>query len=206
MWSSDQQQHMNTRNMMSSSSSSRSSPSSNSSVLVPQAPTAKRRTMEELWKDINLTTLHQDHRSYHRFPGDGSSPSFRNIILQDFLAKPVNQALAISPPAVEEHYPPPKSALSLNSGLEFQFLAPDYANSHSSSSPNASFVSSALSAAVAGPPSPSGLFSLCSKRRLLPDNTTTGVDRHHKRMIKNRESAARSRARKQAKTQTAIYL
>ncbi|KAL8233914.1 hypothetical protein R6Q59_020014 [Mikania micrantha] len=36
--------------------------------------------------------------------------------------------------------------------------------------------------------------------RMLPVTERTGGDRRHKRMIKNRESAARSRARKQACT------
>ncbi|XP_042043172.1 bZIP transcription factor 27-like [Salvia splendens] len=38
------------------------------------------------------------------------------------------------------------------------------------------------------------------KKRLQGFDITSADDRHHKRMIKNRESAARSRARKQAYT------
>lgn len=46
--------------------------------------------------------------------------------------------------------------------------------------------------------SPSGLACFDKKRFQDPDNNSG--DRRHKRMIKNRESAARSRARKQAYT------
>ncbi|RWV88045.1 hypothetical protein GW17_00049904, partial [Ensete ventricosum] len=163
--------------------------------------------MEEVWKDITLNTFHQerpitplDYHIYHHHHHANSSPSFKGMILQDFLAGPLNRPLPVSqtPP-----YPSPalpETALSLNSGLEFQYLGADATNSHSNSSSsghNASFISSAFSSVAVGPPSPTDLFSLCSKKR-LQENTAIGVDRHHKRMIKNRESAARSRARKQA--------
>ena len=39
--------------------------------------------------------------------------------------------------------------------------------------------------------------AVASKKRFPDCDTTSADDRHHKRMIKNRESAARSRARKQ---------
>ncbi|CAL9089735.1 unnamed protein product, partial [Musa textilis] len=198
--------------VLSSSSSSRSSPSSNTSILIPQTP--RRRTMEEVWKDITLSTFHQerpitplDHHIYHHHHHANSSPSFKGMILQDFLTGPSNRPLPVSQTLVEQlplppHPSPalPETALSLNSGLEFQYLGPDATNSHSNSSSsghNASFISSAFSSVAVGPPSPTGLFSLCSKKR-LQENPAIGVDRHHKRMIKNRESAARSRARKQA--------
>ncbi|RWW79405.1 hypothetical protein BHE74_00012308 [Ensete ventricosum] len=208
----------NNRVLSSSSSSSRSSPSSNTSILIPETP--GRRTMEEVWKDITLNTFHQerpitplDHHIYHHHHHANSSPSFKGMILQDFLAGPLNRPLPVSQTVVEQPplplplplppYPSPalpETALSLNSGLEFQYLGADATNSHSNSSSsghNASFISSAFSSVAVGPPSPTDLFSLCSKKR-LQENTAIGVDRHHKRMIKNRESAARSRARKQA--------
>ncbi|CAL9044917.1 protein FD-like [Musa acuminata AAA Group] len=200
-------------NIVSSSSSSKSSPSSNPSVLIP--PTIRRRTVEEVWNDISLTTLHHerlliplDHQSYHHHH-PASSPSFKGMILQDFLAGPLNRPRTISPHAVEELplLPPPLSptlpqtALSLNSGMEFEYLRP-HADSHSNSSSNgqnACFIPFAISGAIDGPPSPTALFSFCSKNR-LPENSVVGTDRYRRRMIKNRESAARSRARKQAYT------
>ncbi|RRT57052.1 hypothetical protein B296_00032253 [Ensete ventricosum] len=194
------------------SSSSRSS-SSNSSLQISQT---LRRTMEEVWKDITVTTLNRErpitplqHHGYGRHHHHAhSSPSFRDMMLQDFLAGPLSRPLTISTPAVKElRLPPPptppplpQTALSLNSGMELQYLGPD-PKTHSdstSSNHNASIISSAFSSVMAGPPSSTGLFSLCSKKQRLRENPTVGVDRGLQRMIKNRESAARSRARKQA--------
>ncbi|CAL9079898.1 unnamed protein product, partial [Musa textilis] len=93
----------------------------------------------------------------------------------------------------------PQTALSLNSGMELQHLRPD-PKTHSdstSSSHNASIISSAFSSVMAGPPSPTGLFTFRSRKQQLRENPTVGVDRRLQRLIKNRESAARSRARKQ---------
>ncbi|CAL9066625.1 unnamed protein product [Musa banksii] len=194
------------------SSSSRPS-SSNSSLLISETP---RRTMEEVWKYITVTALNREraitpleHHGYGRHHHHAnSSPSFRDMMLQDFLAGPSSRPLTISPPAVEElplPLPPtppalPQTAFSLNSGMELQYLGPD-PKTHSdstSSSHNASIISSAFSSVMAGPPSPTGLFSFCSKKQRLRENPTVGVDRRFQRLIKNRESAARSRARKQA--------
>ncbi|KAJ8464935.1 hypothetical protein OPV22_027487 [Ensete ventricosum] len=174
--------------------------------------------MEEVWKDITVTTLNRErpitplqHHGYGRHHHHAhSSPSFRDMMLQDFLAGPLSRPLTISPPAVKElRLPPPptppplpQTALSLNSGMELQYLGPD-PKTHSdstSSNHNASIISSAFSSVMAGPPSSTGLFSLCSKKQRLRENPTVGVDRGLQRMIKNRESAARSRARKQAYT------
>ncbi|KAJ8505223.1 hypothetical protein OPV22_006109 [Ensete ventricosum] len=202
-------------NMVSSSSSSKSSLSSKPPPVLIPPTTIRRRTVDEVWNDISLTTLHHErlliplhHQSYHHHH-PASSPSFKGMILQDFLAGPLNRPRTISPHAFEELplLPPPLSptlpqtALSLNSGMEFEYLRPR-ADSHSNSSSNgqnAYFIPSAISGAIDGPPSPTALFSLCSKNR-LPENSAVGADRYHRRMIKNRESAARSRARKQAYT------
>ncbi|KAI3725870.1 hypothetical protein L1987_65666 [Smallanthus sonchifolius] len=54
---------------------------------------------------------------------------------------------------------------------------------------------------LASADSSSGLLgSNIGGMRILPATDRNGGDRRHKRMIKNRESAARSRARKQAYT------
>ncbi|XP_074565721.1 bZIP transcription factor 27-like isoform X2 [Curcuma longa] len=177
-----------------------------SSTVLPQPP--KRRTMEELWKDISLNASKLDQHGlyHHSHPADSCSSPFPNMILQDFLAGPLNRP-PYPPPAVVEELPlpPPQAALSLNSGLEFQFLGePDQAKTHSNSSSNnvggnaanGSFISSALSA---GPPSPTAIFSFCSRKRSTTERPGA-ADRCQIRMIKNRESAARSRARKQAYT------
>ncbi|XP_073101903.1 protein FD [Elaeis guineensis] len=232
-----------------SSSSTRSSPSSTSSIL-PQTP---RRTMEEVWKDISPATLHQEkplaplmettqshphHHNHHHHrhlhlhrAHPTASPSFRTMILQDFLSGPCS---TVSPAAAAmEHIPLPPSSpplppttLSLNSGLELRCLSGGggagggggggsllgNARSRSCSNSNesrdngqahknghgGSFMPSYFSDAVIGPPSPAGFFSFCAKKRMMPEGPVIDGDRRYKRMIKNRESAARSRARKQA--------
>ncbi|URD87835.1 bZIP transcription factor [Musa troglodytarum] len=186
------------------SSSSRAS-SSNSPLLISQTP---RRTMEKVWKDITVTTLNRErpitpleHHGYGRHHHHANSlPSFRDMMLQDFLAGPLSRPPTISPSAPPPPTPPalPQTALSLNSGMELQHLRPD-PKTHSdstSSSHNASIISSVM----AGPPSPTGLFTFRSRKQRLRENPTVGVDRRLQRLIKNRESAARSRARKQAYT------
>ncbi|CAD5170542.1 unnamed protein product [Musa acuminata subsp. malaccensis] len=157
--------------------------------------------MEEVWKNVTLNSLYQDKPmtpvDCYRHDHPTSSPSFRGMILQDFPAGPLNRPLTISPPAVEElPVPPPPSppahpqtVLNLNSGLEFQHLVVD-ANSRSNASNSNGRYSSAFS--------PTGLFSCCSNRKMMRESLAIGIDRKHKRLIKNRESAARSRARKQA--------
>nr|XP_018681627.1 PREDICTED: bZIP transcription factor 27-like [Musa acuminata subsp. malaccensis] len=159
--------------------------------------------MEEVWKNVTLNSLYQDKPmtpvDCYRHDHPTSSPSFRGMILQDFPAGPLNRPLTISPPAVEElPVPPPPSppahpqtVLNLNSGLEFQHLVVD-ANSRSNASNSNGRYSSAFS--------PTGLFSCCSNRKMMRESLAIGIDRKHKRLIKNRESAARSRARKQAYT------
>ncbi|XP_074573726.1 bZIP transcription factor 27-like [Curcuma longa] len=200
MWPHEQRDRHH-KGVSSSSSSSRCSPSSS---VLPQTP--KRRTMEELWKDISLNASPPPPLDYHRLQADSSlhSPS---MVLQDFLAGPLNQPLYQPQAAAKELLPPPlQTALSLNSGLEFQFLGEaDQANTQSNSSSNningnvanGSFTSYDFSV---GPPSPAALFSFCSRKRSTTESHPGAADRHQKRMIKNRESAARSRARKQAYT------
>lgn len=93
--------------------------------------------------------------------------------------------------------PPPATLLSLNPGCEFHFLdnsdpvlrPSSHLQSHPSS--NVSSFSSPFEALASSP----GLPSSAKKR--VPESENCSGDRRHKRMIKNRESAARSRARKQ---------
>ncbi|URD87830.1 bZIP transcription factor [Musa troglodytarum] len=162
--------------------------------------------MEKVWKDITVTTLNRErpitpleHHGYGRHHHHANSlPSFRDMMLQDFLAGPLSRPPTISPSAVEElplpQPPPPtppalpQTALSLNSGMELQHLRPD-PKTHSDSTSSSHNASS--------PPSPTGLFTFRSRKQRLRENPTVGVDRRLQRLIKNRESAARSRARKQ---------
>ncbi|CAA0364513.1 unnamed protein product [Arabidopsis thaliana] len=146
--------------------------------------------MEEVWKEINLGSLH-----YHRQLNIGHEPMLKNqnpnnSIFQDFLNMPLNQPPPPPPPPssstiVTALYgslplPPPATVLSLNSGVGFEFL--DTTENLLASNPR-SFEESAK-------------FGCLGKKRGQDSDDTRG-DRRYKRMIKNRESAARSRARKQ---------
>ncbi|KAI4314724.1 hypothetical protein L6164_027603 [Bauhinia variegata] len=163
--------------------------------------------MEEVWKDINLSSLNE-HPSIPASPNS----NFRSMILQDFLARPFSRdqsrptSIVTSasetanslyvPPSTPP--PPPATVLSLRES-EFQFGPLRPGNSqlvqphHSVSN-----VSSILSDPFENFACPSGFPSLGNKRS--NDSDSSSGDRRHKRMIKNRESAARSRARKQAYT------
>ncbi|KAJ3706285.1 hypothetical protein LUZ61_009990 [Rhynchospora tenuis] len=235
MWSSEQDSNAtnpNPRNRTfgSSSSSSRSSPSSNASIIFPQTP---RRSMEDVWKDITLMTPlqnhcmhgssnhhHHSHQNHHHnqhqnhFHLSNKSNSFKGMILQDFLAGPLNRPLSISqpvedPPTLPQIPTPnlPPTSLSLNSGLDFGYLGNSPSSNSSSGDSRitgrapetSSFISPALNDMIMDPSSPGNILSFCSKRR-IPEGSMVGGDRRQKRMIKNRESAARSRARKQAYT------
>ncbi|XP_048335368.1 protein FD isoform X2 [Ziziphus jujuba] len=185
-----------------------------------------QRTMEEVWKDINLCSLPETGpaiRLYNTSNGNPNHPSsssdFRNMILQDFLARPFannnnNNKPPPPPPTTTVDVstattnettlytalPPPATALSLNSGPDhFHFLdnsghpalaTSDSCNLHANSNnSNVSSFSCPFEALAASSPS-------FGKKR-FPELESGSGDRRHKRMIKNRESAARSRARKQ---------
>ncbi|XP_074558230.1 bZIP transcription factor 27-like [Curcuma longa] len=147
--------------------------SSRSSAITSAA--RERRAVEEVWEG-------------HRLGCKGSRQRPRS--LQDFVARPLDR-------------PPPANAtssststvlgLSPSVGLEIRPIPPDSTSASSSSS-----ISPAFSDANR-PPSAVGLF-FCSKKLTLPSEppSDAGVERRHKRIMKNRESAARSRARKQA--------
>ncbi|XP_038722175.1 protein FD-like [Tripterygium wilfordii] len=171
-------------NRGSSLSSSSSINSSSSSISVPLGA----KTMEEVWKDITLLqdqsvmtprpAITQNHHHHlHNNP---------NYTLQDFLARPFNK----DPPTTVIHGAshPASPVLNLNSGAGFDFLEP---NEQFRASNGSAFTNpfDALG-------SSNGLPCFGKKRVRESDNSS--VDRRHKRMIKNRESAARSRSRKQA--------
>ncbi|EOA18119.1 hypothetical protein CARUB_v10006580mg [Capsella rubella] len=204
-----------------SSSSPSSSSSSSSSPLPSQDSQPQKRslvTMEEVWKDINLASIHHINR-HSQHPQHSHEPRFRspnhqnqnpNSIFQDFLNGPLNQepaptsltmgsasngdsttvtALCSSP------FPPPATLLSLNSGAGFEFLD----NQDPLVTPNSNLHSHHHLSTVPSfnTPFEDLVTSTCfGRKRGQESNEGTG-NRRHKRMIKNRESAARSRARKQ---------
>ncbi|KAJ0252226.1 hypothetical protein HA466_0130520 [Hirschfeldia incana] len=186
-----------------SSISSSSPPSSSSPSHSQDSQEAQKSslvTMEEVWEGINLASIHHLNR-HSQHPQHNHEPRFRshdhhqsqnpNSIFQDFLNGPLNQeptiptslngdtttvtALFSSSPLA-----PPATVLTLNSGAGFEFL--DNQDPHLTDVPsfNTSFVD----------------LTCFGKKRGQESNEGSG-NRKHKRMIKNRESAARSRARKQ---------
>ncbi|PPD69899.1 hypothetical protein GOBAR_DD33217 [Gossypium barbadense] len=160
--------------------------------------------MEEVWKEINLASLHDNSSSR-----EGLNPDNPHFILQDFLARPFSKdppanrvsangdtTFLVSPPP-----PPPATLLSLNSGPGFDFLdnsCPLRSKPRLQMQNNPISDLSNMNCPFEALASPSGLACFDKKRFQDPDNNSG--DRRHKRMIKNRESAARSRARKQVYT------
>ncbi|XWS29168.1 hypothetical protein CRYUN_Cryun24cG0005300 [Craigia yunnanensis] len=184
------------------------SPKSSSTSSSPAShlhnQTHRPKTMEEVWKGINLTSL-QDHSSTE---GLSVNPNTHNphFILQDFLAisfskdQPTNR---VSTNGENTLYgspvPPPATVLSLNSAPGFDFRDnsdPLRSTSRLQSSPISNL--STFNCPFEALASSSSLASFGKKR--VQESDSNSDDRRHKRMIKNRESAARSRARKQAYT------
>ncbi|KAL6498041.1 hypothetical protein OROGR_028438 [Orobanche gracilis] len=128
------------------------------------------KTMERVWEDISLTS---DLPHHHH------SSIARGMILQELFTKdPATTASSSSPPPPPAPLAPP-TMLTLNSATH-HFSSPLLQNHQKHvSSVNLPFDAS---------------------RKRFPEFQTTSEDRRHKRMVKNRESAARSRDRKQAYT------
>ncbi|XP_022774154.1 protein FD-like, partial [Durio zibethinus] len=184
----------------SKSPSTSSSPSAFSPSSHLQNQTPRPKTMEEVWKDINLTPLH-DHSSRD---GLSVNPNTHNphFVLQDFLARPFSKhppTNRVSTNGETTLYgspvPPSATVLSLNSGPGLN-LDPLMSNSRLKRSPISNL--STFTCPFEALSSSSSLVSF-SKKRVQESDSRSG-DRRHERMIKNRESAARSRARKQAYT------
>ncbi|CAN8229207.1 unnamed protein product [Cochlearia groenlandica] len=188
-----------------------STSSSSSSSQDSQAQKRSLHTMEEVWKDINFASIH--HLNHHnQQPQHNHEPRFmshnnhqnHNSNFQDFLNRPMSltigsasngytttvTALSASP------LPPPVTVLSLNSGAGFEFLD----NQEPLVTPNSILDSHThLSRNVSSfnTPFESLVTSTCFGKKRDHDSNEGSGNRRHKRMIKNRESASRSRARKQ---------
>ncbi|KAE8736161.1 Detected protein of unknown function [Hibiscus syriacus] len=171
--------------------------------------------MEEVWKDITLPSL-KDRPAVSTTP---NNPNFPDIILLDHFARPINNkqtptlgtlhvsndiSLSQGSAILGSRPPTPATILTLNSCSDLRYVdiggplrssptlnaptgfaaAPSFGSSHNTS--------------VHGFDS-SPVFPTFGRKR-APEINEKSNDMRHKRMMKNRESAARSRARKQAYT------
>ncbi|CAI8588547.1 unnamed protein product [Vicia faba] len=181
--------------------------------------------MEEVWKDINMSSLNEQNTRRPMIMSTRESSTFGGVILQDFLTRPKsidhhyssnNSTSSVAsdqnpsfycPNTLSTAPPPLVTALSLNSRPNHfpfdprirhnndnnsQLLLQQQHQQRNITAPKASFVVN---------PSPfdpnvgvvSNVFSCFGKRFGEPPDVSPG-ERRNKRMIKNRESAARSRA------------
>ncbi|KAJ6399646.1 hypothetical protein OIU77_020241 [Salix suchowensis] len=197
-----------------SSTSTCSSPSSFSPSPPIPNQSMSGASMEEVWDDINLASLHDQSRT--KTSSNTNHHSFNGMIFQDFLARPSNKDASTRAASKEPSSggvnsflksslrPPPATILSLNSGPDhFQYLenrntVPVKPNPEMHSHTDGGTISfdSSLDSPLDALGSSSLFLSVC-KKRPHENGGVSGGDRRHKRMIKNRESAARSRARKQ---------
>ncbi|KAA8528773.1 hypothetical protein F0562_036128 [Nyssa sinensis] len=185
---------------LSKSSTCSSPPPFSPSSPIPTTPAITRKSMEEVWKDITLSSLpHHPTTIIAAAATSANQHAFHGMILQDFLAHPSHKDPATRvdfdhvPSSARggratvfgSSVPPSATNLSLNLGSEFHYLQ--------STDPMRSNPQLQTHATVG---TPSFVIPTFSKKR-APENDHDSRDRRHKRMIKNRESAARSRARRQ---------
>ncbi|KAM5565196.1 protein FD-like [Rosa sericea] len=183
-------------------------------------------TMEDVWKDISLASL-CDHNSPAAAGSSASrndSAAIRGFIYQDFMAAastklaPSSLATDLAPPPPP---PPPATLLSLTSSgsdhfQQYQVQSTTATASTNTTAPPIPVTPNAQRLHTIGTISSSSVISFSNKhannssealdsssyckKRALEENGENSRHVRHKRMIKNRESASRSRARKQAYT------
>ncbi|KAK1296553.1 Protein FD [Acorus calamus] len=180
----------NNKNRVISTITTSSSSFSSPTITTTTTTSLSRKTMDEVWKDINLSNLHDHHQQQPTM--DFRSP----MTLQDFLSRPFHIPSSAPrdmgpppPPQPPPSPPPPHNMLNLKSNMN-NFLYMDPLQT-SNTGPSAAIANSDVSFEGGDVGSSGGLFSFYKKR--LPEQDAISGDRRHKRMIKNRESAARSR-------------
>ncbi|KAI3431996.1 BZIP domain-containing protein [Psidium guajava] len=164
---------------------------------LPTTTSTSIKSMEDIWKDINLAFL-KDPPDHRQPPApaaisasiDGIGVGFQGAVLTNFLAGPARD------------YPP--------RGSGFRSDVPTTRLSLNSSEPDAQGVGDAGqvqgpcgcggSVGADSPPLVPGFSSLWGKTSSNNGGRNDPRDRKFKRLVKNRESAARSRARRQAYT------
>ncbi|KAL9690339.1 hypothetical protein QQ045_010737 [Rhodiola kirilowii] len=159
--------------------------------------------MEDLWKNITLSTLSSLHNPssssaalLHQTPHHHNhfQPNLTTTIFQDFLAQQFSHNDRTKTIAIVSASSQPQTILSLNS----DHPPPDFHLNDSASGHSPPVFDNTCSSAR---------HCCTCKRRVVQQESESDemktqhpFDQRHKRMIKNRESAARSRARKQAYT------
>ncbi|KMT09328.1 hypothetical protein BVRB_6g134230 [Beta vulgaris subsp. vulgaris] len=184
---------------LSSSSSSSPSPSPFSPCFSLHQP---NKTMEEVWKDITMNSLPNTpiphiHTIHHPTP----TSHFKGMILQDFLnasgagdsrINSIRSSSSSSSPLYSPPPPPPPPPPT-----EFQFFDSERFQIQRNS-PVSNFIAFDNSLAASFGVAADDVVTGINKKRFCQGDEDASGDRRFKRMIKNRESAARSRARKQA--------
>ncbi|ESW23507.1 hypothetical protein PHAVU_004G053300 [Phaseolus vulgaris] len=176
-------------------------PAASASFLNPQGSLTlsrdlSRKTVDEVWRDMQLKKgTCRDKKTQER------QPTMGEMTLEDFLVK--------------AGVVPDSDGVSSQHGHWMQYQHPSvqhqnmvvggYVAGHAIQQPFHTTLNLVLDAAYSEPASLVGALSdtqTPSRKRLASgDLVERTVERRHKRMIKNRESAARSRARRQAYTQ-----
>ncbi|KAI8005132.1 Protein FD [Camellia lanceoleosa] len=138
--------------------------------------------MEEVWKDISLSSLQQPYNCTHQLNfQDFLPPSTTKDPPPPTRVYEASSARSGGATAFGPHAPPPATVLSLSSGGSDELFCGLEKSDRTSSHPQLqshTYGRNPLEALV--------------KKRVNEDS-----DRRHKRLMKNRESADRSRARKQ---------
>ncbi|KAL2895321.1 Protein FD [Bienertia sinuspersici] len=174
--------------------------------------------MEEVWKDIHQSCIHQENNN------NNNNPRIARGFFEDIL----NNRPPIIPQSQSEKENNNNNNIQHNHDYDYDYDDVDEDDKNGIfkkellsnvistpgfiSSLNSPFEALATNTIVATSTSPASsllnpsCFPIISNKRPLPEvyhdviDGEPGVDRRHKRMIKNRESAARSRARRQAYT------
>lgn len=184
-----------------------------SQASLPLSGALSKKTVDEVWRDIQENKDSEENKSRER------QPTLGEMTLEDFLAKAgivaeasSNTTELIDSNAVVPQFPPPQGHWIQYPQSQQQYQHPQqnlmgiYMPSQSMAQPlhmgpGASLDVPFEDSQGALPSSLMGALSDTQRKRSAPEEMVEKtVERRHKRMIKNRESAARSRARKQAYT------
>ncbi|KAL9153489.1 hypothetical protein ABFS82_10G052500 [Erythranthe guttata] len=167
------------------------------SLEVPEP--LSRKTVDQVWSEIHKTTHPHRSESHARVGNHSSSQrrtTFGEMTLEDFLVRAgVVRGQNVSPPFAAPPPPPPQQPMYP--------VGPSFgARPITAVGPGCVDVASYQTLAQVDSGNQFGLDNLRGggRKRIIDGPVEKVVERRQRRMIKNRESAARSRARKQAYT------